>query len=250
MSDQIIIPGGIVLGHEIPGFAVADRHTVFEWCMIYTNDHPAGTCVFFPDYDHSSPRLEDRHTRLQILGAAGSPPYDAYRKPMGIPNNAKEQIRNSFYRELESAIGRGQITPLVAAYCDDDPDVFDATRCLIDAEPVLELARRRRDAGQYILALLARADVAAKPDTEKKPRREKPIKRRERSQIVEALPVLITASDWNAIGIKEKCARVEAHLNKAKGWCAPRTYHRAAVDFERTTQIEDGAASSATSATS
>ena len=158
MSDQIIIPGGRDPFGEIANFEIRDRHTVFEWCTIYTDDHPAAACMYFPNREYNDPSLASRQIRLKILGAIGSAQRDAHGKPMGITNDAKAQIRNSLYRELKAALDRGQITPLVPAYCADDPDVFDATRCAIDAASILSIARRRGDAGEYIRALLAEAD--------------------------------------------------------------------------------------------
>lgn len=74
---------------------------------------------------------------------------------MGPPNDPEEQIRNEVYRELVRDIERDRITPVKTAYCSDAPNVFDPTRCLLDIEPILAVARRRGDFGPTLADLLA-----------------------------------------------------------------------------------------------
>jgi len=137
------------LGHRVHPFIIGDPHTIFEWCMIYADRHPA---VLKSNYDGAT--LRDKEFRLTLLGATGAGLRDAYGQPMGPPNDAEEQIRNEVYRELVRDIECGRIIPVRTAYCSDAPDVFDPTRCLVDIEPILAVARRRGDFGAAIAELL------------------------------------------------------------------------------------------------
>jgi hypothetical protein len=143
--------GGVdPLGHRVHPFIIGDTHTIFEWCMIYTDRHPAAVN---PDYNGATVR--DMEFRLTVLGAADVGLKDAYRELIGPLNDAEEQIRNEVYRELVRDIERDRITPAKAAYCSDAPEMFDATRSVIGVEPILALARRRGDFGPAIAGLLA-----------------------------------------------------------------------------------------------
>jgi hypothetical protein len=97
---------------------------------------------------------------------------------MGPPNDAEEQIRNEVYRELVRDIEYGRIVPVKTAYCSDAPDVFDPTRCFLDIEPILTLARRRGDFGLAMANLLTahpRYGNAARAPASKPKRRPGPI---------------------------------------------------------------------------
>jgi hypothetical protein len=118
--------------------------------MIYTDRHPAAVNPNF-----NGPTLQDRKFRLTLLGAIGGGLKDAYGQPMGPRNDAEEQIRNAVYRELVRDMERDRIVPVKTAYCSDAPDIFDPTRCLLDIEPILALARRRVDFGAAIGGLLS-----------------------------------------------------------------------------------------------
>jgi len=126
----------------VPPFVIGNAHTIFEWCMIYTDRHPAAVHP-----DHNSPSAQDRDLRLNLLGAIG-----------GARNDPGLHVLTEVYRELELDIERDRILPLKRAFANDAPDVFDATRCLIDVEPVLALARRRQDFGKTMAELLAAHD--------------------------------------------------------------------------------------------
>jgi len=138
------------LGHRVHPFIIGVTHTIFEWCMIYTDRRPA---VLNPNYDGAT--LRDKEFRLTLLGATGGGLRDAHGQPMGPPNDPEEQIRNEIYRELVRDIGRDRIIPVKTAYCSDAPDVFDPTRCLLDIEPIIAVARRRGDFGPTLADLLA-----------------------------------------------------------------------------------------------
>jgi hypothetical protein len=109
-----------LFGRRVRPFTIGNTHTIFEWCMIYTDRHPAAVN---PNYNGAS--LRDREFRLTVLGATSGGLRDAYGRPMGPTNDAEEQIRNEVYRELVRDIERGRITPVKTAYCSDAPDVFD-----------------------------------------------------------------------------------------------------------------------------
>jgi hypothetical protein len=146
----IEFPGDIWFeNRDVPPFIVGDEHTVFEWCLIYVDQHPAGL------HNYKAASFRDMQDRLTLLGATGGGQRDAYGQPMGVRNDPEWQITNEVYRELERDIDRDWIIPLRRTYCDDAPSEFDPTRCLIDIEPVLALARRRGDFGQTMGELLA-----------------------------------------------------------------------------------------------
>src|SRR5207248_3052555 len=132
MSDQLIIPGGTGPLGKVPDFPIIDRHTVFEWSLIYTDQNPLKTAGCFRNRNHNSESLEDRRVRQDILGARGSWVRVAYGNPMGLRNNPTEQVTNSVYRALAHAIEQGDIKPTLLAYCDDDPDAPDPTRHVIE----------------------------------------------------------------------------------------------------------------------
>jgi hypothetical protein len=78
-AAPIAIPGGTdVFGRVVPPFIVGDKHTVFEWCMIYTDRHSAGA---HPDY--SGAAIEDMRGRLKFVGATGEGLTDAHGDPHG-----------------------------------------------------------------------------------------------------------------------------------------------------------------------
>jgi hypothetical protein len=83
------------LGRRVHPFLIGEAHTVFEWCMIYTDRHPAGVN---PNYNGAT--LRDREFRLDLLGATGARLRDANGQPMEPSNDAERQIRNEVYREL------------------------------------------------------------------------------------------------------------------------------------------------------
>jgi hypothetical protein len=73
---------------------------------------------------------------------------------------------NAVYQELAEGVTTRRLDA-VRRYCDDRPKELDFTLCIIDAAPVLAIARRRKDYGQYIAALLAR--TPAKPASKSTP---------------------------------------------------------------------------------
>jgi hypothetical protein len=158
------------LGHRVHPFIIRDTHTIFEWCMIYTDRHPA---ALNPNND--GPTLRAKEFRLTLLGATGGGLRDVYGQPLGSPNNPEEQIRNEIYRELVRDIERHRIIPVKTAYCSDAPDVFDPTRCLLDIEPILAVARRRGYFGPTLADLFARHGIKSRGEKSRSvpPSREK-----------------------------------------------------------------------------
>ncbi len=154
-APSIIISGEIAIAmpdaagsfcdRPVPNFVIGAAHTVFEWCMVYKDRHPG---AIHPD--HNGATVRDMETRLTLLGTTG-----------GARNDPEWHALNEVYRERESDIERDRTIPLKRAYCDDAPDVFDATRCLLEIGPVLARARRRTDFGQTMAELLALHDRLA-----------------------------------------------------------------------------------------
>jgi len=134
--------GTDVFGRPVEKFVVGDQHTVFEWCMIYTDRHPAGA---HPNHNHAT--VEHMRSRLVLLGACGR-------------SDEVTRISNAVYRELVAAIEAGRIELRKRVYLDDRPAELDLTLCVIGPDPVLEIARRHQDGGQKIAELLARHDRA------------------------------------------------------------------------------------------
>lgn len=52
-------------GHRVLPFIIGDTHTIFEWCMIYTDRHPA---MLNPNYDGAT--LRDKEFRLSCSAPA------------------------------------------------------------------------------------------------------------------------------------------------------------------------------------
>jgi hypothetical protein len=155
--SKIIIPGGVNdwwPSHRFDDFVVDDKHTVFEWCMIYTDRHPA---VLRLDYDRATAECQDY--RLILLGALGT--NEATWRPhpteadKGIWDDpAPYRISNEVYQDLAAAIRDRRIEVERRVYLDDRPDELDATLCIIEAAPVLAIARRRKGYGEAIARLL------------------------------------------------------------------------------------------------
>jgi hypothetical protein len=161
MPDEIIIPGGVEewLGRRFDDFAVGAKHTVFEWCMIYTDHHP--TAVLGDDSRTATARFLDM--RLTLLGARGSNEPRMRPHPTETDRGVWDDMmiyrtRNAVYQELVE--GR---LDAERRYRDDRPGEPDPTLCILDAAPVLAIARRRKDYGQYIGRLLATQDDATAP---------------------------------------------------------------------------------------
>ena len=148
----IILEGNIGFeNRNVPPLIVGNGHTVFEWCMIYADRHPA---MLHPNHNGAS--FRDMRNRLTLLGATGGEQRDAYGEPMRSRNDPEWQTMNEVFHELERDIERDRIIPLRRTFCDDAPSEFDPTRCLIGIEPVLAIARRRGDFGQTMAELLAK----------------------------------------------------------------------------------------------
>jgi hypothetical protein len=155
MSDVIVVPGGEdAFGHRVPDFVVGNEHTVFEWCMVYSGRHPG----FAP----KDATVADRRQRLLSLGAIGpnisGPVLELTTLETHWDDRARHRIANAAFQELAEAIQTGRLE-LRRVYLDDRPGELDLTLCVIGKGPVLSIARRRRDYGQCIGALLARADA-------------------------------------------------------------------------------------------
>lgn len=178
MPDEIIIPGGVDdwwPSHRFDDFRVGAEHTVFEWCMIYTDRHPAWLS------NHNSATAKDRENRLTLLGAnwsnvPGWRPHPTLDPKFGDdPKKAPKiwddervfRTCNAVYQQLAGGITSGRLDAK-RVYLDDRPGELDPTLCVLDAAPVLAIARRCKDHGQFITRLLAVSDNAtAPPGTER-----------------------------------------------------------------------------------
>src|SRR5579864_2642296 len=140
MLGEVVISGGTdVWGGPYPCFPIADRHTVFEWCMIYTDQHPAdGEKWLYRTGNHNETTVEAMQARKTILGALSPPP--------GQSIDDRMRIANAVFHELADWIRSGSI-PCKSVYLDEAPCEIDYTLCVIDKGPVLDLARGRGDGG-------------------------------------------------------------------------------------------------------
>jgi hypothetical protein len=166
MTDDIIIPGGFDewSSRRWDAFVVARatqssvEHTVFDWCMIYTNRHPR---AFLGD-DSRTATARCRDIRLTLLGAQGSNepglrPHPTEADKGVWDDRATYRTCNALYQELAQGISRIDAKKV---YLDDRPSELDPTLCIIGSDPVLAIARRNEDFSLYIAALLARTHTA------------------------------------------------------------------------------------------
>jgi hypothetical protein len=166
MPDDIIIPGGFDewSDRRCDEFVVARatqssvEHTVFDWCMIYTNRHPR---AFLGD-DSRTATARCRDIRLTLLGAQGSNepglrPHPTEADKGVWDDRATYRTCNALYQELAEGISRIDAKKV---YLDDRPSELDPTLCIIGSDPVLAIARRNEDFSPYIAALMARTDTA------------------------------------------------------------------------------------------
>jgi hypothetical protein len=173
MPDEIIIPGGHDewAGHSWGDFVIGAEHTVFEWCMIYTDRHP--TAFLGNHYRTATAELQD--ARLTLLGARGSNEPGMRPHPTepckGVwDDQAIYRVCNAVFQELADGIRRDRLAAK-RVYLDDLPGELDPTLCVLDAPLVLAIARRRDDYGQYIAQLLT-ADEGTKKTERPKQQRE------------------------------------------------------------------------------
>jgi hypothetical protein len=176
----------VVVERRAPDFAVGEEHTVFEWCMIYTANQPTSVPIY------NGTTVENMNGRLRMIGVLpptdftrllvgprpwllskgfGAPPGSHVRKevnrmiiadiragfgapPASVKKHPDSQVRNEVFRTIEADIRADRIIPLKLAYCSDQPERFDPTRCVIGITPVLALARLRKDFGQTMAELL------------------------------------------------------------------------------------------------
>ncbi len=85
-------------------------------------------------------------------------------------NPAAFRTSNAVYQELAEGITSGKLDAK-RVYLDDRPAELDLTLCILDAAPVLAIARRRKDHGQHIARLLATLENATAPSSDEKPSR-------------------------------------------------------------------------------
>jgi hypothetical protein len=153
-------------------FPVADMHTVYEWCMIYTDRLPGVAAM--------DATAEAQRERLQYLGAIGSNAVlvtadtsimiadttgrrvTPGRRTEKVDISLHYRISNAVYQELAKDIETGKLKPERPVYLDDRPNELDPTLCVIGAAPILAIAERWGDGGERIQKLLAERHERAK----------------------------------------------------------------------------------------
>jgi hypothetical protein len=139
-------------------FLVGDEHTIYEWCMFYVDLHPRVAST--------EPTVAGQEDRLRYLGAipplvAGSMPDPDHNRKVDI--RAHRRISAAIYRKLAKAISTGELESKREAILEDKPDELDPTMCVLDAEPILEIAEHRGDYGETIRRLLIARQVRSGP---------------------------------------------------------------------------------------
>jgi hypothetical protein len=169
MSSDTIIPGGCdEWGRRWNDFPITSAHTVFEWCMIYTDRHPT---AFLGETSRAA-NIKAHRWRLILLGADGSN-EPGLRPHPDEPDKAVRddgepyRTSNAVYQKLAKGIAARQIKAK-SVYLDDQPHELDLTLCVVDAAAIVEIARRREDHGEYIARLMA--EHAAQPIPTSSPR--------------------------------------------------------------------------------
>jgi hypothetical protein len=175
MPDQIIIHGGIDKwsSRHIHDYLVGPRHTVFEWCIIYTDRNPEA--ILGPYVRDATAKY--REARLTLLGTnwsnerrwRPSGDFDSVTKIVVAASGQAALIidddpvefrsRNAVYRELVEGFAALRFE-CKRVYLDDYPAELDPTLCMIDASSVLAIARQRGDYGNAIAEMLAKRSQA------------------------------------------------------------------------------------------
>jgi hypothetical protein len=133
-------------------FTVGDERTIYEWCMIYTDRHP-GVATLHATTAHQQERLLHLGAIAPLI--AGAFTADTPGGDFEVDTTAHYRVANAVYQELATAIQTGSLEPKRRVYLEDRPGELDLTLCVLDAEPILEIAERRGDGGVIIQKLLA-----------------------------------------------------------------------------------------------
>jgi hypothetical protein len=137
---------------SVTGYVVRDEHSVYEWCMIYTDRDPGVASLYLC--------AAGQKERMQYLGAIAplvSGPMTATVAGQDIEVDTREHYRiaNAVYQELANDIKTGAREPKRRAYLEDRPGELDPTLCVLEAAPILAIAERRGDGGEIIRKLVA-----------------------------------------------------------------------------------------------
>src|SRR5438309_7012406 len=137
---------------SVTGYVVRDEHSVYEWCMIYTDRDPRVASLY--------PYAAGQKQRMQYLGAIAplmSGPMTATVAGQDIEVDTREHYRiaNAVYQGLANDIQTGACEPKRRAYLEDRPGELDPTLCVLEAAPILAIAERRGDGGEIIRRLVA-----------------------------------------------------------------------------------------------
>jgi len=141
-------------------FAARDEYSVFEWARLYIDLHPAVASM-----DRTVAGQEDRLRYLGVIpwpqmtpgsipGGPGAPGRD-----WAVDTAAHYGITSAVYQELAEDIQTGRLESKRRVYLDDRPGELDPTLCVLDAEPILDIAERRGDGGEIIQKLLIAREV-------------------------------------------------------------------------------------------
>jgi hypothetical protein len=138
-------------------YAAREQYSVFEWARLYIDLHPAVVSM-----DRTIACQEDR---LRYLGLIPWPGITPGSIPGGSPAPGRDwavdttthyAITYAVYQELADEIQCGRLEPKKRVYLEDRPGELDPTLCVLDAGPILRIARRRGDGGEVIRLLLAK----------------------------------------------------------------------------------------------
>jgi hypothetical protein len=144
-------------------FLVGEEYSVFEWVRLYIDLHPTVASM-----DRTVAGQQDR---LRCLGVILWPRITPGSIPGGpratgydwmVDTTAHYAITCAVCQELAEDIRTGR-EPKRRVYLEDRQGVLDPTLCVLDAEPILDIAKRRGDGGEIIQKLLAERSQPAGP---------------------------------------------------------------------------------------
>ena len=141
-----------------------EEYSVFEWARLYIDLDPAVASM-----DRTVTGQEDR---LRYLGVIPWPSITPGSIPGGPAGRGREwavdttshyAVTYAVYQELADDIQTGLLEPKRRVYLEDRRGELDPTLCVLDAEPILEIAKRWGDYGETIRRLLIAREVRPGP---------------------------------------------------------------------------------------
>jgi hypothetical protein len=134
-----------------------EEYSVFEWARLYIDLHPAVVSM-----DRTVAGQEDRLRYLGVIPWPSITPGSIPGGPAGpgrewaVDTTSHYAATYAVYQELADDIQSGRLEPKRRVYLEDRRGELDPTLCVLSAGPILKIARRRGDGGEFIRLLLAK----------------------------------------------------------------------------------------------